>query len=380
MKHFLPILALFIGLTSFAQSTGDVTVFSNTGDQFYVVLNGIRQNNSPETNVKVTNLNNNWYSCKIISANNNFTLEKNIPVKYDTVMTYQIINKKGKYKLRFYSEAPNGNATVAPDQTVVTYHATETVDPVTNNSGNTTNTSDVNINNGSSTTVTTTTTTNTTSSNNGMGTSTTINEGTTGNGESVSINMNVSETGMNVDINANGMEGGTTTTTSSTDLNTSTTTSTTSSSDGSYYEETTTTMSTSGDGSTYYEETTTTVTTTTSGTNDKVLYQDNDMTATIEPVDCSFSDADADQLVKQIENEAFSDDQQRVANMAAKNKCMNTAQISKIAQSFTFAENQLSFMKTAYDNCTDKSNFYQLMNVLTFSSDKEDLEKFINSK
>ncbi|MCB9225080.1 MAG: DUF4476 domain-containing protein [Crocinitomicaceae bacterium] len=403
MKQLLPILTLFIGLTSFSQGMGDLTIFSNTGDKFYVVLNGIRQNQQAETNVKVTGLNNNYYSCKIVSANNNFTIDKNLIVKYDTLITYQIVGKKGKYKMRFYSETPTGSATAQTDQTVVTYHATETVDPITNNTTTTVNTNNggnmntnVSTNNTTTTTTTTTSSTNTTATSNGMGTSTTINEGNNGTSETVNMNVSIGENGMNVNISATGMEGGNMSTTTSTTgmdtgnmstntttsgMNTTSTTSTTSTSDGSYYEESTTTTSTSGDG-TYYEETTTTITTstTTSGGNDNVFYEDQDMTATIEHVDCSCSDADVDALVKQIEAETFSDDQQRVANMAAKNKCMNTAQIKKVAKSFTFSENQLSFLKTAYDNCTDKSNYYQLMDVLTFSTDKEELEKFINSK
>lgn len=357
MKQLLLSLTLFIGITSFSQSMGDLTIFSNTGDQFYVVLNGIRQNNAPETNVKVTGLTNNWYSCKIVSANNNFTIDKNVVVKYDTLITYQIINKSGKYKMRYHSEAPNGSATAQTNQAVIVYHATETSDPVNTNTG--------------SSTLTTTTTT--TSSTTGMGTSTNVNDGTTGTTETININMNVSETGMNVNVNATGTDNGNMST------NSSTTTTTTSSSDGSYYEETSTTTTSSGDG-TYYEETTTTTVTTTNTTGDKVIYQDQEMTATIAPMDCSFSDTDTDALIKQIEEESFSDDQQRIANMAAKKKCMHVSQIQKIAKSFTFAENKLSFLKAAYDNCPDKSDYYKLMDVLTFSGDKQELENFINTK
>ena len=129
MKRLLLLLTLFIGTTSMAQGMGDVTIYSNTGDQFYVVLNGVRQNIKPETNVKVTGLTDPWYSCKIVSANNNFTIEKNLPVKYDTLMTYRIVEKKGKFKLRFFSSAALGTNTVVKDQSVVTYHATENKDP-----------------------------------------------------------------------------------------------------------------------------------------------------------------------------------------------------------------------------------------------------------
>ena len=186
MKHCLLFITLLTGGLSFAQGQGDVTVYSNTGDKFYVILNGVRQNDKPQTNVKVTGLTNPYYSCKIISANNNFQIEKNVIVKPDTLITYQILEKKGKYTLRYFTEASLGTSTAQSDQTVVAYHATENVAPTTS-TGTKGNTSTV-----------TTTTTGTTST-----VETTGNTRPTGNTVSEGMNMNISinENRMNTNVN-----------------------------------------------------------------------------------------------------------------------------------------------------------------------------------
>ncbi|MBK6525290.1 MAG: hypothetical protein IPG07_06875 [Crocinitomicaceae bacterium] len=76
MKNLLLLLLIATGINAISQKTGEVVFYSNTGEKFYVVLNGVRQNQQAETNVKVTGLNSPWYGCKIISGNNSFELEK----------------------------------------------------------------------------------------------------------------------------------------------------------------------------------------------------------------------------------------------------------------------------------------------------------------
>lgn len=376
MKHFLLLFTLLLGGLSFSQGQGEVTVYSNTGEKFFVILNGIRQNDKAETNVKITGLANPYYKCKVISANRTFELDKNIIVKQDTLITYEIKEKKGKYKLRFYTETPLASAPKAdPYQSTIVYHSTD--NPTTNTNVNTTN---ANVN----TTNTTTTTVNTTSTN----TSTDLQNGNVN--ESINMNVNVGENGIstNVNITENGMNGENVN--MNTNMNTSETISTNTNSNSStingnttYQETITTTTSTSENGNTtYYEETITTTSTTNTGNyNEGNIYQDQDMTVTMESANnCYTTDAEADALAKQVAKESFSDDKLRVANTAAKNKCLSVAQITKVVKGFDHSEDQLSFLKAAYDNCSDQSNYYQLMETLTFSSDKEELEKYINSR
>lgn len=64
---FTSIFFLFFIATSFAQGNS-LTIFSEDGHPFYLILNGIRQNENPETNVRVDNLDQDYYASKIIFA------------------------------------------------------------------------------------------------------------------------------------------------------------------------------------------------------------------------------------------------------------------------------------------------------------------------
>lgn len=361
--------------TVMAQRTGDVTIYSNTGKKFYVVLNGVRQNQIAETNVKITGLADSWYSCRIMAEDKSFNIEKNLGVKKDSVITYRVIEKKGKYKLRYYSESSLGTAPVVQDQMSVVYHATDL--PETNvQTQVTNNTGQVNQQNGSVTTTTTTSTSTTTSGNgesgsvsfginvdeNGVSTS-----GQTGS-ESINIDINVNENGMGTNMNIEGNGGTyeeTTTTTSST--------TTTINGQTTHSEQTTITTNTNGNQTTYYEETTTTG-------QEGNLYMDQDVTMTMSTGGCLTTEEDMIALKQSINNADFSDDKMRVANQAAKSKCMTVAQIKEIALLFDFDDNRMQFVKNAHLNCMNQADYYQLMDLFTFSTDKEELERFLNER
>jgi hypothetical protein len=89
--------------------------------------------------------------------------------------------------------------------------------------------------------------------------------------------------------------------------------------------------------------------------------------------------AEFDNLKRAVEHETFSDDKLRVANAAAKNKRMKVSQIKEIARLFTFSSEKLEFTKAAYANCVDKSNYYEVMEVFTFSSDKRALQEYVDA-
>lgn len=92
------------------------------------------------------------------------------------------------------------------------------------------------------------------------------------------------------------------------------------------------------------------------------------------------SNADFDNLKGAIRQETFSDDKLRVARVAAKNKRLKASQVKEIAQLFTWSDERLEFAKAAYPNCIDKQNYFEVMPVFTFSSDKDALEAFIDAQ
>ena len=60
---------LLSSATILSQNNNNLIVFSETGDRFYLVLNGLKYNQTPETNVKVTSLTATNYKAKIIFDN-----------------------------------------------------------------------------------------------------------------------------------------------------------------------------------------------------------------------------------------------------------------------------------------------------------------------
>ena len=186
------ILALAIivafGYVAKAQ-TANLILFTENGEQFTAILNGIRQNAKPETNVKITGLNAEYYKLKVIFDNNSLGEKNfNINLALGEETTYCIKkNNKGEYVTRFMSNVPLDQAPSAPaTQSVVVYNA----NPAASNS-NTTVTHQQ--------TTTTTTTTNGNASNDNVN----INMGLNVDGMGGSINMNVSGSDMGGGMNMN---------------------------------------------------------------------------------------------------------------------------------------------------------------------------------
>ena len=87
----------------FAQS--NFTVFNNNGQTFYVILNGVKQNSLPQTNVVVSGLVNSAYSVKLIfSDGKTADIDKNFFIDSPCDITTRIIFKKGKGKLKLISQ------------------------------------------------------------------------------------------------------------------------------------------------------------------------------------------------------------------------------------------------------------------------------------
>jgi len=169
---------------AFAQNN-TLIVYSQDGLKFSVVLNGIKQNTQPETNVKITGLNAPNYQVKIIFNSKTPDIDQNVYLvdggieTSNTEYSYSIKNVKGKYKLRFNSIAPIAevaDAGAVLNQTTYSYTPVErttivttTSNPTGGNNANfgmnlnginmSVNVNDMNSNGGAMGTTTTTTTT-----------------------------------------------------------------------------------------------------------------------------------------------------------------------------------------------------------------------------
>ena len=101
-------------------SQSNFTVFNNNGQAFYVILNGIKQNSIPQTNVYVSGLKNGAYSTKLIFADGKTgDIDKTFYIDAPSDITTRILFKKGKGKLQLLSMEPTHGAL---QQTGVVYY------------------------------------------------------------------------------------------------------------------------------------------------------------------------------------------------------------------------------------------------------------------
>ena len=157
MKKITTLLFLLIGLVSFSQS--NLTIFNNGGQQFYVILNGIKQNSVPMTNVSVGGIKNGSYSVKMIfSDGKTADIDKNFFIDEASDITTRVVFKKGKGKLQLIGMVPTvganssqGVITYRPDNSAVYSDAVVTTQTVTTQQ-TTTNSGTTNSTNGNMTT------------------------------------------------------------------------------------------------------------------------------------------------------------------------------------------------------------------------------------
>ena len=119
----LYILFLLLPFISRGQLT-NLVFFTEKGEQFSVVLNGVLQNDKPETNIKVTGLPAPSYKLKIIFANANIPeLNKTLMFRQGTESTFNIKkNSKGEYVARFLNSTPIEQVLPPPpEQRIVVY-------------------------------------------------------------------------------------------------------------------------------------------------------------------------------------------------------------------------------------------------------------------
>lgn len=262
MKKIIVIILILIG--NFTNAQSNLTIFNNGGQQFYVILNGIKQNSVPQTNVVVSQIKNGAYSVKLIFADGKTgDIDKNFFIDAPSDITTKVTFKKGQGKLQLVSMIPTaggqmaGSVTYRPDnsynfsdaqvtgsnvsgngnssQSNINSSSTNTIATQSNNGSNQSINTNANVsgnstgitNNGNSQTSTTTvTTTNNTTPNGNGNVNMNLNMGGTG----MNVTVNDPLSGGNVNLNMNlGINGNVNSTSSSSQTTTVTTTTTSSS-------------------------------------------------------------------------------------------------------------------------------------------------------
>ncbi len=434
MKKIATLLFLFIGFISMAQS--NLTVFNNNGQQFYVILNGIKQNSVPQTNVYISGIRNGSYALKLIFADGKTgDIDKMFFIDTPSDITTRVIFKKGKGKLQWIGQVPTtgvmqqqGVITYRPDNSAVYSDApvtttqqvvtqtTTTSNPVVSNPNGTgngnvtinsgvnggttqngTNAGNVTINSGSNG-GTTTTQPGTTGGNvainsNTTGTTqtTTVTDPMNPNGNfGMNININVTDPtmnngngGVNIGMNGTGMPTTTQTTTQGGNVTSTTTQSgnlngvqTTSSSSSTTTTQTTTTTTTSG-GTTTYSNGNGVVTTGNTQLNSGNTIYTNTATTASNAITCTSVLSDADVFVANLKAMKFDEDRKETILKDMMNKCLNASQAYKIIETLTFDGDRLEIAKYLYDRLLDKDKGSSLLPLLKFDSSKTELKEYM---
>jgi len=382
MKKFTTVLFLFIGVISFGQST--MTIFNNGGQQFYVILNGIKQNSLPQTNVSVSGINNGSYSVKLIFADGKTgDIDKNFFLEQPSFVTTRVVFKKGKGKLQLIGmEDANGqNATgtniiyrpnnssvysdAAVSQTVTTTTQQATIPGNNQQNENVSINSSGSVQNQQSGTTTITT----------QQTQTTP-DPTLQNGN-VGINMNVNVTdptlnngqgGVNMSINMSGTGVGT-----NTSVNETQTTS-----------QTTTTTTTTNGNQTITSGGIQTSTTNTNGQNTNMNSTSNttqvvSSNASQNFVSCQKILGDVNVFIKDLEEFSFEEDKMDLTKKEMVGHCMTASQAYKLVEIYTFEANRLEIAKYLYPRMIDKENAKSIIPLFTFDATKLEYREFIRN-
>ncbi|MCX6243398.1 MAG: DUF4476 domain-containing protein [Bacteroidetes bacterium] len=151
MKNQIKVLTITLFLLSSSLvSKGQLTnliFFSEQGERFSVVLNGILQNSTPETNIKITGLPAPSYKLKIIFKDPKIPgLDKNLMFQQGTETTFNIKkNNKGEYVVRYLNEVPIAEMPPPPPtQHVIVYTTVPATNVTINNTQVTQNNTTVN--------------------------------------------------------------------------------------------------------------------------------------------------------------------------------------------------------------------------------------------
>lgn len=109
MKIFATLSMLLIAMASFAQNVS-MTIFNNNGQQFFVVMNGIRQNSLPLTNVKIGGMTTGSYEIKLIFADGKTgDINKKIYIDQSGDYLARVVFKGKKRKLQYFGMSNEGN-------------------------------------------------------------------------------------------------------------------------------------------------------------------------------------------------------------------------------------------------------------------------------
>jgi hypothetical protein len=329
MKNLYTFIVLLIITSNAFSQNSNAVLFTENGERFQVVLNGVIQNTAPSTNVKLTDLIAPNYKMKILFEDKSLgEIDKNLFLEAYAENTFNIKRKSnGEWVVRILSITPLAQLPPAPqnipNQNVVVYHA-----------------------NPYPTGTTTTTTT------------TTYNDPLYD--DNVNINLGINGIGFNMNVNG----GGTATTTSQTTTTYTTTT--------------TTTPPPAYIPPTVYNTPPPPTTTTVIVQEPAPVYV---MPGYNGPTGCAYpmNPQEFAGIKASIVSKSFESTKLEIAKQVLGQRCMTSGQVTEIMSCFDFESTKLDFAKFAYGRTFDLGNYYMVNDAFTFESSINDLNRYINS-
>jgi len=100
-----------------------------------------------------------------------------------------------------------------------------------------------------------------------------------------------------------------------------------------------------------------------------------------QPPVCMVSEQEMQEVRASIKGMNFDSSMQEQAKLLLRSKkCFTSEQIVSIIKLFSFGGSQVEVSKFAYDHCTDKDNYFRVINALTFDGDKNAVRDYINTR
>lgn len=93
----------------------------------------------------------------------------------------------------------------------------------------------------------------------------------------------------------------------------------------------------------------------------------------------AMDDNQFNQLLQQIRNQWFSKDKMNIAKASMVQNYFNTGQVRQLLQLFSSDSDKLELAKLAYRNTVDQRAYYQLYDLFSFQSSKDELDQYIRS-
>lgn len=125
-KIIIGLVSLFMLFELYGQQN-NLVVFTQESTPFYVVLNGVRQNETPQTNVKIEDVKGEFQKVRVIFENEELgAVDQSVNFfKEDVEVKMEVVYKRNKYRLRYMGETALNNTETSSGQETIDFQSSE---------------------------------------------------------------------------------------------------------------------------------------------------------------------------------------------------------------------------------------------------------------